>query len=138
MAKVEIKTPDFDVNGLQEEILLKVGGKIVEHAVNNAPSRTGNYKSQISYDGGNEVVAHAKYSAAIEYGFDNYEETVREHQRVIKKAFGKELNPPVIATVKEHTRKMNREPNPVMRNAAAQTQKEIPQIVGQILKEHGL
>ncbi len=136
--KVTVKSPDFGkwqkaVNDLRN----KTGLAIVENAVENAPTDTGYYKSQISYDGSNTVTAHAKYSAAIEYGFDNYEETVKEHERVITQAFGKPITP-VVATVKQHTRTMNRKPNPVMRNAAAKVQKEIPQIWKEVQKEHGL
>lgn len=136
--KVTIKSPDFGkwqkaVNDLR----VKTGLAIVENAVENAPTDTGNYKSQIEYDGANTVTAHAKYSAAIEYGFDNYEETVKEHEKVIKQAFGKPITP-VVATVKQHTRTMNRKPVPNMRNAAAKVQKEIPQIWKEVQRENGL
>lgn len=137
--KVEIKTPDFDKwkNAIQD-LTLKTGFRIEQYAKESAPVDTGNYRSEINYDGSNTVTATAKYSAAIEYGFDNYEEEVSEHQRKITQAFGKALNPPVIATVKAHTRTMNRKPNPVMRNAAKQTQKEIPQIWQEVQRENGL
>lgn len=133
-----IKPLKIDVKGLKEDILTAVGNKIVEHAAETAPVDTGYYRSQIVYDGDNAVIAQAKYSAAIEYGFENYEEEVKEHQRVIKKAFGKVLNPPVIATVKQHSRTMNRTPNPVMRNAAKQVYKEIPTLIGKVLKGRGI
>lgn len=136
--KVTIKKPDFSkwqkaVNDLR----VKTGLAIVENAVENAPTDTGNYKSQIEYDGVNTVTAHAKYSAAIEYGFDNYEENVKEHERVISQAFGKPITPKVV-TVKAHTRTMNRKPNPVMRNAATQVQKEILQIWQEVQRANGL
>lgn len=136
--KVTIKSPDFDKwQKAVRDLVTKTGNAIVENAVNNAPTDTGYYKSQIEFDGANTVSANAKYSAAIEYGFDNYEETVNEHERVITKAFGKPISP-VVATVKTHTRKMNRKPNPVMRNAAAKVQKEIPQIWKEAQRENGL
>lgn len=136
--KVTVKTPDFNkwqnaIRGL----VTKAGNAIVENAVVAAPTDTGYYKSQIEFDGANTVTAQAKYSAAIEYGFDNYKETINEHERVITQAFGKPITP-VIATVKTHTRTMNRKPNPVMRNAAAKVQKEIPKIWKQVQKENGL
>ena len=137
--KVEIKTPDFDKwKSAIQDLTVKTGFKIEETAKETAPVDTGNYRSQINYDGANEVVANAKYSAAIEYGFENYEENVKEHQRVITKAFGKVLNPAVTATVKAHTRTMNRTPNPVLRNAAKSVQKQIPEIWKQVQKENGL
>lgn len=136
--KVTIKSPDFGKwQKAVKDLRVKTGNAIVENAVNNAPTDTGYYKSQIEFDGANTVTAHAKYSAAIEYGFENYEETVNEHERVITQAFGKPITP-VVATVKTHRRTMNRKPNPVMRNAAAKVQKEIPKIWQEAQKENGL
>lgn len=138
MTKVTIKSPDFSKwEKAVKDLTTKTGEAIVKNAVENAPTNTGNYKSQIAYDGANAVIAKAKYSAAIEYGFDNYEENVSEHERVITHAFGKKITP-VVATVKAHTRTMNRKPNPVMRNAAAKVQKEIPQIWKEVQRENGL
>lgn len=134
--KVTIRPLKINLDNIEGEILEKIGQRIVETAVETGPSKTGNYKSQIAYDGANAVIAKAKYSAAIEYGFNNYEETVNEHERVITQAFGKKITP-VIATIKTHTRTMNRKPNPVMRNAAAKVQKETQQIVNKILKSRG-
>lgn len=136
--KVTIKNPNFDnLKKAVQDLTVKAGLKIEETAKETAPVDTGNYISEINFDGSNSVIARAKYSAAIEYGFDNYEENVKEHQRVITQAFGKKINP-VIAEVKAHTRTMNRKPNPVMRNAAAKVQKEIPQIWHEVQKENGL
>lgn len=135
--KIIVKAPSFGIEELDQKLREKIGQRIVQVAVENAPTDTGYYKSQISYDGANTVTAHARYSAAIEYGFDNYKETVNEHERVITQAFGKPITP-VVATVKQHTRTMNRKPNPVMRNAASQVQKEINQIWQEVQKENGL
>lgn len=136
--KVTIKNPNFDnIKKAVQELTVKAGLKIEETAKETAPVDTGNYRSEINFDGSNSVIARAKYSAAIEYGFDNYEENVKEHQRVITQAFGKKINP-VIADVKAHTRTMNRKPNPVMRNAATKVQKEISQIWHEVQKENGL
>ena len=136
--KVTIKSPNFDnLKKAVQDLTVKAGLKIEETAKETAPVDTSNYRSEINFDGSNSVIAKAKYSAAIEYGFDNYEENVKEHQRVITQAFGKKINP-VIADVKAHTRTMNRMPNPVMRNAAAKVQKEISQIWHEVQKENGL
>ena len=136
--KVTIKSPNFgNLKKAVQDLTVKAGLKIEETAKESAPVDTGNYRSEINFDGSNSVIAKAKYSAAIEYGFDNYEENVKEHQRVITQAFGKKINP-VIADVKAHSRTMNRKPNPVMRNAAAKVQKEIPQIWHEVQKENGL
>ena len=137
--KVTIKKPDFNKwKNAVEELTVRTGLKIEEIAKETAPVDTGNYRSQITYDGSNTVIAQVKYSAAIEYGFDEYTEKVKEHQRVIKQAFGKALNPPVIATVKSFERTMNRKPKPVMRNAAKETQKQIPEIWEKVQKLNGL
>lgn len=136
--KVTVKSPDFRKwQKALNDLTTKTGEAVVKNAVENAPTNTGNYKSQISYDGANTVTAKVNYSAAIEYGFDNYEETVNEHERVITQAFGKKIDPKIV-NVKAHTRTMNRTPNPVMRNAAAKVQKEIPQIWKQAQRENGL
>lgn len=136
--KVTIKKPDF--SGLKkavDDLTIKTGLKIEETAKINAPVDTGNYRSEINYDGANMVIAQANYSAAIEYGFNNYQETVNEHQRVINKVYGKTITP-VVATVKTHTRTMNRTPNPVMRNAAKEVQKQIPQLWKEAQRENGV
>ena len=137
-SKVTIKNPDFSKwkNAIQD-LTVKTGLKIEETAKETAPVDSGNYRSEINYDGANEVIARAKYSAAIEYGFDNYEENVREHERAISQAFGKPITPKVV-TVKAHTRTMNRKPFTNMRNAAAKVQKEIPQIWQEVQRENGL
>lgn len=125
--KVTIKKPNLNFN-LDKEIREKVAAKIIEHAVLTAPVDTGNYQSHIVFDGANTVIAEAKYSAYIEYG------TTGDIVPVNKKALrfvkdGKEI---FTKRVKQ------RKPNPVMRNAAKETQKEVPQIVKDIFKENGL
>lgn len=137
--KVTTKNPDFSKwKNAVEDLRIRAGLKIEEIAKESAPVDTGNYRSQITYDGANEVVAQIKYSAAIEYGFDNYPEYVKEHQRTITKAFGKPITPKTV-TIKGHIRTMNnRKPNPVMRNAAKETQKQIPQIWQEVQKANGL
>lgn len=141
MAKttVTIKYPDFKkwvkcVN----ELTVKTGTAVQETAVNNAPRKTGVYQRSIDYDGDKTITANARYSAAIEYGFDNYEENVKEHIRNITQAFGKPLKEPKAVTVKAHTRTMNRKPNPVMRMAARTVQKQIPQIFKDLQNKYGL
>lgn len=136
--KVTIKQPDFSKwKSAIQDLTVKTGLKIEETAKETAPVDTGNYRSEINYDGSNTVIARAKYSAAIEYGLDK-EILVKPHQRVITQAFGEQLENPVIADVKLHTRQVFRERNPVMRNAAAKVQKEIPQIWKEAQRENGL
>lgn len=128
--KITIKKPNLNFN-LDKEIREKVAAKIIEHAVLTAPVDIGNYQSHIKFDGANTVIAEAKYSAAIEYG-------VQEHDiyPVEKKALAFKVNGKNVVVKKAHI--PARKPNPVMRNAAKETQKEVPQIVKDIFKENGI
>ena len=114
-----------------EDLTVKTGLRIEELAKENAPVDTGNYRSEISYDGAETITASAKYSAAIEYGTgEHIIEPVTAKALHFKKG-GKE----VFAKRVHHT---GTKPNPVMRNAAAQTQKEIPQLWQAAQKENGI
>lgn len=131
--KVTIKTPDFDKwkQAIQDTVI-KTGLRIEQLAKETAPVDTGNYRSEIAYDGANEVVASANYSVAIEYGV-NHEYEIKP---VIAQALHfKQNGKDVFAKKVVHP---ERSPNPVMRNAAAQTQKEIPQIFKEAQKANGL
>lgn len=130
--KITVKSPDFGkwqkaVNDLR----VKTGFSIVENAVNNAPTNTGNYKSQIEFDGSNTVIAQANYSAAIEYGTEPHIIEPNERQALAFQSNGQNV---VVKKVHHPGTK----PNPVMRNAAAKVQKEIPQLWEQVQKENGL
>lgn len=129
--KVTIKPLKIDVKGLKEDILTAVGNKIVEHAAETAPVDTGYYRSQIVYDGDNAVIAQANYSAAIEYGVEAHEiRPVNAKALHFKKdgtdVFAMRANIPA------------RRPNPVMRNAAKETYKDIPTLVKDVLNKHGI
>ncbi len=102
---------------LDELLKAQIGYSIEGEAKQNAPVDTGVYRNNITFNGKNQIVANASYSSAIEYGFSEYKETVKAHQRVISKAFGKDITPRVI-NISSHDRTMNRDPNPVMRNAS--------------------
>lgn len=120
--KVTVKKPDFEAwkRAIQDTVI-KTGVKIEEVAKETAPVDTGNYRSEIVFDGSNTVIAQANYSAAIEYGTAAHEIRPVTAQALHFKANGKE----VFAKRVWHK---GTQPNPVMRNAAAQVQKEIPQI----------
>lgn len=136
--KVEIKTPDFDKwkNAIQD-LTVKTGLKIEGTAKEtapvgvNPPVDAGNYRSQIKYDGANEVVANAKYSACIEYGTQPHIITPKGKKALHFKQNGKDV-------FYKKVYHKGTKPNPVMRNAAAQTQKEIPQIWQEVQRENGL
>lgn len=132
MTKVTIKTPDFNKwKSAIQDTILKTGFKIEEHAKESAPVDTGNYQSEINYNGSNMVIANAKYSAAIEYGTAAHEIRAQSAQALHFKQNGKD----VFYKKVYHT---GTRPNPVMRNAAYQTQKEIPQIWKEAQRDNGL
>lgn len=130
--KVTIKNPDFSkwkqaVNDLR----IKTGLKIEEIAKETAPVDTGNYRSQIIFDGANEVVAQANYSAALEYGTRAHEIKPVTAQALHFKQNGKDV---FYKKVMHPATK----PKPTMRNAAKETQKQIPQIWQEVQKANGL
>ena len=130
--KVEIKTPDFDKwKSAIQDLTVKTGLKIEGTAKETAPVDTGNYRSQINYDGANEVVANANYSADIEYGTAAHEIKPVTAQALHFKQNGKDV-------FYKKVYHKGTKPNPVLRNAAAQTQKEIPQIWQEVQRENGL
>lgn len=127
-----VKSPDFDKwkQAIQDTVI-KTGLKIEQVAKENAPVDTGNYRSQISYDGANEIVAQAQYSADIEYGTQAHEikpvtKKALHFKKGGKDVFAMRANIPA------------RPPKPVMRNAANQVQKEIPRIFKEAQKANGL
>jgi phage gpG-like protein len=70
------------------------------------------------------VSTNLKYAKAHEYG-SNQPVTVREHLRLVKKAFGKDLKTPVWATVKAHSAKQNLPERSFLRTALADMKPEI-------------
>lgn len=131
--KVTIKTPDFNKwkQAIQDTVI-KTGLKIEETAKETAPVDTGNYRSQINYDGANMVIAQANYSAAIEYGIQQpYEIRPKTAKSLHFKKDGKDVFAMKVTIPA-------RNPNPVMRNAANQVQKEIPQIFEDAQRTSGL
>lgn len=70
------------------------------------------------------VSTNVKYGKAHEYGSDKTV-TVREHLRLVKKAWGKELKHPVWATVKAHSMKQNLPERSFLRSALADMKPEI-------------
>lgn len=130
--KVTIKNPDFSKwKSAVQDLTVKTGLKIEENAKETAPVNSGNYRSEINYDGANTITAQANYSADIEYGTGAHEITAQTAQALHFKQNGKDV----------FYKKVNHpgtRPNPVMRNAAAKVQKEIPQIWQQVQRENGL
>lgn len=130
--KITVKSPDFGkLERALNDLRTKTGNAVVENAVETAPSDSGNYKSHIKFDGSNTVIAQANYSAAIEYGTEPHEITPDT-----KKALAFNYNGKYIVRKKVHH--PGTKPNPVMRNAAAKVQKEIPQLWQEAQKENGL
>lgn len=114
-----------------QDTVIKTGLRIEQVAKENAPVDTGNYRSQINYDGSNSVIASANYSADIEYGTKAHEirpvtAKALHFKKDGKDVFAMRANIPA------------RPPVPNMRNAANQVQKEIPQIFKEAQKANGL
>ena len=119
MAKFSKK--DLNLNGLKqavEDLRIKAGHRVVELAVQTAPVDTGDYRNNINFDGANTVTAHKEYSAFLEYGTSEHGAKNAKVLRWINKN-GKYVFAKKVKGIK---------PFATMRNAAAQTQKEIPQI----------
>ena len=129
--KITVKADFSKWKAALDDLRNKTGLKIVENAVENAPVDTGNYRSEIRYDGSNTVTANAKYSAAIEYGTQPHDILPNT-----KKALAFQINGKDIIVKKVHH--PGTRPNPVMRSAAATVQKQIPQIWKEAQKENGL
>lgn len=131
-SKVTIKQPDFSKwKSAIQDLTVKTGLKIEETAKETAPVDSGNYRSEINYDGANTVIAQAQYSADIEYGTGAHIIEPVTAKALHFKKDGKE----VFAKLVHHP---GTKPNPIMRNAANQVQKEIPQIFKEAQKANGL
>ncbi len=94
-------------------------------------TRTGTLRRSITPDvmeSGTSITGQAstnvKYAARHEYGFHG-SEGVREHLRLIKTAFGKNLKYPVYQNVKPHSRQVNLPERSFMRSALAEMEPEI-------------
>lgn len=130
--KVTTKQPDFSKwKSAIQDLTVKTGLKIEKTAKETAPVDTGNYRSEINYDGANSVIASANYSADIEYGTGAHIIEPVTAKALHFKKDGKE----VFTKLVHHP---GTRPNPVMRNAAAKVQKEIPQIWQEVQRENGL
>ena len=70
------------------------------------------------------VSTNVKYGKAHEYG-STETVTVKEHVRLVKQAFGKQLKHPVWATVKSHAMKQNIKERFFLRSALADMKPEI-------------
>lgn len=117
--KFDIPNYSFMLLDANEKTVQEVGDNIVQYAKESAPSRDNYYANNIKFDGKNEVVANADYSAHIEYG-------TKPH--VIKPQSAKYLHfkgkdgKDVFAKIVNHP---GTRPQPIMRNAAMKVQKDI-------------
>lgn len=74
------------------------------------------------------VSTNVSYGKAHEYG-GLQTQTVREHLRLVKQAFGKSLKSPVWSTVKGHSRTVDLPERSFLRSALAEMQEEIAEDV---------
>lgn len=132
MAEFSAKEPNLDAfRKAVEDLRIKAGLRVEQIAKETAPVDTGNYRSEIEFDGANTITAQANYSAALEYGTQ-----AREIKAVNAKALHfKDGGKDVFTKRVMHP---GTKPQPVMRNAAFQTQKEIPQIWQQCQRENNV
>lgn len=120
-SKIKFDIPNYSLMILNanEKTEQEAGFKIEQYAKESAPANSGFYRNNIKYDGKNQVVANAEYSAQLEYG-------TKPH--VIKAKTAKCLHfkgkdgKDVFAKVVNHP---GTKPQPIMRNAAMRVQKEI-------------
>lgn len=80
------------------------------------------------------VSTNVKYAKAHEYG-SHEAVTVKEHLRLVKKAWGRELKSPVWATVKAHTARQNMPERSFLRSALNDMQPEIIAGINQAVGE---
>lgn len=80
------------------------------------------------------VSTNVGYGRAHEYGSQE-EITVKEHLRLVKQAFGRDLKHPVWATVKAHTAKQNLPESSFLRSALADMKPEIIATIDNAVRE---
>ena len=107
-----VKVPNYEeaIGKVFDDSLVIITAKIEKEAKLTSPVDTGFYRNNIKVEGKDKIVANAEYSKAVEYGF------------------------PAGFRTKTFTYKNGRVPNPVMRNSARKIQKEVPSIVGKLIK----
>lgn len=136
--KVTVKTPDFGRwQKAIKDLTTKTGEAVEAQARATAPKSEGeansnHYMDKINYYSDSQtVIAENKYSADIEYGTAAHDITPNTQSALKFVIDGKEI-------FRKKVHHPGTKPNPVMRNAAAKVQKEIPQIWKQAQKENGL
>lgn len=137
-SRVEIKTPDFDKwKRAVEDLTLQTGLRVETIARETAPRSEGeknaaHYMDRINYyHESRTVIAEQSYSADIEYGTAAHEIKPVTAQALHFKQNGKDV-------FYKKVYHKGTKPNPVMRNAAAHAQREIPQIWQDAQRTNGL
>lgn len=138
VTKVTVKSPDFSKwQKALNKLVLDTGLAIEAEARATAPRSEGeansnHYMNNINYYHNSQtVIAENNYSACIEYGTAPH--IIEPNER---EALAFNYNGEYIVRKKVHH--PGTKPNPVMRNAAAKVQKEIPQIWKEAQRENGL
>lgn len=119
--KISFDLPDFSlvVKNATASTLQEAGQAVERIAKETAPADTSNYKNHIEYDQKNSVIAHASYSAAIEYGTKPHIIEPTGGKKAL--AFQKDGQEIIVKKVNHPGTK----PNPVMRNAALKVKKQV-------------
>lgn len=119
-SKIKFEMPDFSLalKNATEKAIEEAGFEMEGTAKQNAPVDSGYYRNNIKFDGKNQVIANADYSASIEFGVKAHTIEAKNAKVLHFKVDGKDVFAKSVKIPK-------RKPNPVMRNAALKVQKEI-------------
>lgn len=127
--KVTVKKPDFNnIQNAIAQLAQYAGERVEEIAKENAPVNIGNYRSQIQFNGRDAIIAQAEYSAHLEYGTSAHGAKTAKALKWVDKS----------GQVHFAKRVRGIKPFATMRNAAAQTQKEINKIWQNALRENNV
>ena len=127
-------------------LCIKLLRKVKEEKLSGKPlkNRTGTLRRSVNYRVEKSqtglmfsikgiVGTNKEYAAAHEYGFDG-QVTVKEHLRLIKKAFGVSLKEPKQITVGSHTRHMRLPERSFLRSALREMESEIQSEIDNAIK----
>ena len=129
--KAEYNVPKYAdlVNKAVNETVQVARVEIMNTAKQNAPVNTGYYRENITLKGTDIIEASANYSAALEYGISN--------PVVIEPKNAKALHFTTKDGTEVFTKRVQQvatQPKSIMRNAAREVQKKIPQIFWEVVK----
>lgn len=117
IARIVIKLQARVVSSKLSGQVLKVRTGTLRRSIHNTVTAVGNIITGI-------VGTIMEYAGIHEFGFKG-PETVKEHLRTIKQAFGQPLKSPMKITIHAHTRQVNYPEHSFLRSALADMRQEI-------------